>query len=94
MNARPQLTDRERDQIRKSLYEEKLKDYRFILEALGDAPQILIELIKTGLASNDSFILLRAMQESVKLYIEGELVEDAERDLLASIERSGGRKLA
>jgi hypothetical protein len=95
MNAllKPTLTDSERARIRGELFKEKLKDYPFILEALGGANSSLAELIKISLANGDSFVLLRAMQESVKLYIESELAEDAERELLGSKDVNGPRYL-
>jgi len=92
MNAQiqPRLSDRERAEIMNRLYEEKIKDYPFIVEALGEANITLAALISDSLSEGgDEFILRRAIQEAVKIYIDSELMEEAEQEELASIERNG-----
>jgi uncharacterized Zn finger protein len=91
MNAllKPTLTDSERARIRKELYEEKIKDYPFILEALGEASARHVNSIKEALANRDSIWLLMEIDALIHNHIESELAEDAERELLGSKDVNG-----
>lgn len=90
MNARLQLTDMERAQCRKSVLMDKRADVSFVLEAMQESPAWHKSLI-----SGDAIETSRAIEQAIVDYCDlCDYFEEAERDLLAAIERSGGRKLA
>lgn len=85
------LTDRERQEIRRRLYDEKVNDFPFILEALGEASQQQADAIKTALKTGDAVRLMMQCNILIKGYIDSELLEDAENEVLASKEVNGKR---
>jgi hypothetical protein len=93
-NLKPaSLTDSERARIRKELYEEKKKDLQFITEAINEAGAVTASIIRKGFESGDANIFMMGCQHAVMNYIESELAEDAERELLASKDVNGKRYL-
>lgn len=91
MNARIQLTDRERALCRQTVFMEKRQNKRFTLEALGECD----DSWHKAHINAESLELHRAIDQAVWNYCEScGLFAEAERDLLAGIEISGGRVLA
>jgi hypothetical protein len=94
MNAQIQplsLSERERAQIRKDLYEQKKRDWLFLAEAINEAKGTAAAVIRMGFESGDAPLFLKGCQQAVIDRIESELAEDAERDLLASKDINGKR---
>lgn len=85
------LTERERQEIRDRLYAEKIKDYPFILEAMGEATTPQAFAIKRAIATRDSQWLMHQIVILIQNYIDSELMEDAENEVLASKEINGKR---
>jgi hypothetical protein len=83
------LTDQERAQAREKLYEEQKRSFAFIREALGEASPVQARLAEKAFATDDAILFLECCKELVKDYIESELAEDAERELLASKDING-----
>lgn len=87
---KPTLTDRERAEIRKRLYDQKKRNWTFIVEALSEASQTNAGQIM-GCMENDGYGLLHYFNKAIKDYIDSELMEDAENEVLASKEVNGKR---
>ena len=78
------LTDAERSRIRRELYAEKILDWSFIREALGEAKQPQWDVIRWALEHRDGNLLLEQWEILIRQYIESERFPEAEEDFIGA----------